>query len=68
MIFFLTGGWIFTKLGRNDAYMALFNNCSMVPVRFISRSHRLKIAFQDENFKKIFFSETTRPRASIFDM
>ena len=32
----------------------------MVPVRCISRSHGLKIDFRDENFKKIFFFETTR--------
>ena len=39
----------------------------MVPVHCISRSHRLKIDFQDENFQ-IFFSETTMPRALIFSM
>ena len=26
-ISFLTTGWIWTKLGRNDPYMALFHNC-----------------------------------------
>ena len=36
-------GWILTKLGRNDPYVALFNNFPMVPVRYISRSHRLII-------------------------
>ena len=24
----LTTGWILTKLGRNDPYMVLFNNCA----------------------------------------
>ena len=40
----------------------------MVLVHCISRSHRLKIDFQDENFEKIFLSETTMPRALIFSM
>ena len=40
----------------------------MVQVLSISRSHRLKIDFQNENFKKIFLSETTRPRALTFGM
>ena len=36
--------WLdFTKLGRDDPYMALFNNCSNGFGRCISRSHRLKI-------------------------
>ena len=39
----------------------------MVSVHCISRSYRLKIDFQGENFKKI-FSETTRPRALIFGL
>ena len=39
----------------------------MVPVCFISRSHRLKINFQDETLKT-FLSETKRPRALIFGM
>ena len=39
----------------------------MVLVRGISRPHRLKINFQDENFK-IFLSENTLPRALIFGM
>ena len=34
----------------------------IVQIHCISRSRRLKIDFQDENLK-IFFSETTRPRA-----
>ena len=40
----LTTGWILTKLelGRNDPFMAIFNNCC------ISRSHGLKIDFQNE--------------------
>ena len=38
-----TTGWILTKLGRNDPYMTLLKNCSMVLVHCISRSHRLKI-------------------------
>ena len=25
---YLTTGWIWTKLGRNDPYIALLNNCS----------------------------------------
>ena len=58
----LTTGWILGILGRNDPYMALLKDCSKVPAHCISRSHRVKIDFQDENFK-IFFSETTRPRA-----
>ena len=33
----------------------------------ISRSQRLKIDFQDENFKMFLF-ETTRPRTLIFGM
>ena len=41
----------------------------MVSVHCISRSHRLKIDFQDENFKsQVFLSETSRPRALIFNM
>ena len=32
-----------------------------------NRSHRLKIDFQDENFKNL-FSETTMPRALIFSV
>ena len=39
----------------------------MVPIHCISRSHRLKIDFQDEKLK-IFFSETTRPRTLVFGM
>ena len=39
----------------------------MILVHCISRSHRLKIDLQDENFK-IFSPETTRPRALIFGM
>ena len=39
----------------------------MGPFCCISRSHRLKIDFQDENLK-IFSSETTRPRALLFGM
>ena len=46
--------------------MVLFKNCSMVLVHCISRSHRLKIDFQDENLKNLI--ETTRPRALIFGM
>ena len=49
----LRTGWILTKLGRNDPYMALFKKIvQMVPVHCISRSHRLKIDFQDENLKE----------------
>ena len=67
----LTNVWIWTKLNRNDPSMVFFNNCSNIPVHCISRSHRLKIDFQDENFKsheKMFLSEITRPRALIFGM
>ena len=39
--------WILTKLGRNDPYMAGFNNCSNVSICCISRSHRLKKDFHD---------------------
>ena len=31
-------------------YITFFKNCSMVTAHCISRSHRLKINFQDENF------------------
>ena len=64
----LTASWILTKLDRNYSYMALFEIVQMVTVHCISRSHRLKRDFQEENFKKIFISETTRPRALIFGM
>ena len=37
----------------------------MVPVRCISRSHRLKIDFRDENLK-IFLSKTRKDRGLIF--
>ena len=47
--------------------MALFNNCSNGSILCISRSHRQKIDFQDENLK-ILLSETTRPSALIFGM
>ena len=47
--------------------MALFNISSKVLVRCISRSHRLKIDFQNETFKNL-LSKTTRPRALIFGM
>ena len=36
-------GWVLTKLGRNDPYMVLLNNCSNGFVCCISRSHRLEI-------------------------
>ena len=49
----LTAAWILTKLGRNDPYMALYKNVQMVQVHCISKSHRLKIDFQDENFKNL---------------
>ena len=42
--------------------MALFRIVQMILVHCISRSHNLKIDFQDENIKKI-FSETARPGA-----
>ena len=52
----LTTGWILTKLGRNEPYMALFKNCSngsgLLHI-YICRSHRLKIDFQDENFENL---------------
>ena len=40
--------------GRKDPYMALFNDCSNCssPLHIYSRSHRLKIDFHDENYKK----------------
>ena len=60
-----------TNLGRNDPYMTIF----MVPVHCISRSHRLKIDFQDEFYISLnrekhekILSETIRPRAMIFCM
>ena len=46
----LTTGCILTKLGMNGPYMALFK---IVWVYCISRSHRLKIDFQDENFDNL---------------
>ena len=51
----LTTGWIWTKLGRNDPYMALFNNCSngSGPLHIYGRPHRLKKDFQGENFKNL---------------
>ena len=59
-----TTGWIFTKLSRNDPlYGPLYKIVQMVQVHCMSRSHMLKIDFQDE-----IFSETTRPRALIFGM
>ena len=36
------------KLGRNDLYIALFDNCSND-----FGQHRLKIDFQDEKFKNV---------------
>ena len=36
------------KLGRNDTCMTLFNNCSNI-FHCITRSHRLKIDFEDVN-------------------
>ena len=57
----LTTVWILIKLGRNDPYMGLFKNCPN------GSSPQAKIDFQDENLK-IFYSETTRPRALIFGM
>ena len=40
-----TSGWILTKRGSNDPYMALFNNCSNGSGLLLSRSHKLKIDF-----------------------
>ena len=48
-----TNGLILTKLGSYDALWPSINIVQMVLVHFISRSHRLKIDFQDENFKNI---------------
>ena len=59
---------ILTKFGRNDPYMAFLKIVQMFLVHCIPGSHRLKKDFQDENFKKIFFSETTKPRVLIFGM
>ena len=44
----LTTSWILAKLGRNDLYIALFDNCSND-----FGQHRLKIDFQDEKFKNV---------------
>ena len=38
----LTTVWIWTKLGWNDTYVALFNNCSDESGPCIFRSDRLK--------------------------
>ena len=47
-----TTDWIMTKTGRNDPYMALFNNCLIVLVCRISRSHRLKHKFSRWKLQK----------------
>ena len=44
----LTTSWILAKLGRNDLYIALFDDCSND-----FGQHRLKIDFQDEKFKNV---------------
>ena len=49
-ISYLTTIWILTKLGRNDPYMTLFNNCSNGSGRLQTRLHRLKIDFRDKTF------------------
>ena len=41
------------KLGRNDLLWPSLITVQMVPVRCISRSHRLKVDFRDENFKSL---------------
>ena len=46
-----TTGWILSKIGRNDPHMALFKFFQMGTFHCISRSHRLKIDFPDNNFK-----------------
>ena len=43
---------IFTKLGRNDPYIALFNNCSSGSGPLHIKVTQAKTDFQDENFKK----------------
>ena len=45
-----TAGWVLTKLGRNDPYLALFNNCSNG-----SGPLHIKVTqdFQDENLKNL---------------
>ena len=48
----LCNNWLdLTKFGRNYSYMVPFIIVQVVSVCCISRSHRLKIDFRDENFK-----------------
>ena len=53
-ILLIIAGWIFTKLGRNDPYMSLFNICSngygLLHIK-VSKVTQTKIDFRDENFK-----------------
>ena len=44
---------ILTNFGRNDPYTTLFKIVQIVTVHCISRSHELKIDFQDENLKHL---------------
>ena len=64
----LTTGWILTKLGRNDPYMALFNNCSNGSGPLHIQVTKAKNKIFKMKPLKIFLSETTRTRALIFGM
>ena len=54
LINYICTSWILIKLVKNDPFMALFDNCSMVAVHCTSKSSELNIDFQNElNFKNV---------------